>query len=102
MVFSSPDRGVVAGDDLLGRHVQHLLHHVELAADALDEGHDDVEAGGERAGVAAEILDRVIVALRDDLDRRQEDEHRDEQHDEDKDARSRQEIACEHEKPPLP
>ena len=62
------DDGVVAGDDLLGRHVEHLLHHVHLGADAVDEGDDQVEAGRQRPGVAAETLDGVVVALRDGLD----------------------------------
>ena len=58
------DGGVVLGDDLLRRHVEHLLHHVHLGADAVDERHDQVEAGLQRARVAAEALDRVVVALR--------------------------------------
>ena len=62
------DDGVVAGDDLLRRHVEHLLHHVHLGADAVEERDDEVEAGGQRLGVAAEPLDRVVVALRHGLD----------------------------------
>ena len=50
------------------RNVEHLLHHVHLGADAVDEGHDEVEAGAQCLGVAAEALDRIIVALRDCLD----------------------------------
>jgi hypothetical protein len=56
---------VVAGDDLLRGDVEHLLHHVEPAPDAVDERHDQVEAGPQRAGVAAEALDRVLLPLRD-------------------------------------
>ncbi len=62
------DGGVVLGDDILLRDVDHLLHHVHLAADAVDERNDDVEAGLQRAGVPAEPLDGPIVALRDGLD----------------------------------
>ena len=31
------DRRVILGDDFLLRHVDHLLHHVHLAADAVNE-----------------------------------------------------------------
>ena len=72
--------GVVAGDDLLRRHVEHLLHHVHLGADAVDEGDDQVEAGRQRPGVAAEALDRVVVALRHGLDAGEEDQQH--EHDE--------------------
>ena len=71
------DRSRCPGDDLLRRHVEHLLHHVHLGADAVDERDDQVEAGRQRAGVAAEALDRVVVALRHGLDAR-EDEQQDE------------------------
>ena len=50
------------------RHVEHLLHHVDAPADPLDEGGQDGDAGLEGAGVAAEPLDRVLAALRHDLD----------------------------------
>ena len=63
-----PHHGVVLGDDLLARHVDHLLHHVELAPDAVDERDDQGQAGAERARIAAKALDRVVVALRHDLD----------------------------------
>ena len=59
---------VVLGDHLLARHVQHLLHHVHPAADALDEGGQEADAGLQGAGVAAEPLDGEFAALRHDLD----------------------------------
>ena len=42
-------------------------------------GHEDVQAGAERARVAAEVLDRVVVALGHHLDRGPQ--RRDRQHD---------------------
>ena len=56
--------GVVLGDDLLARHVDDLLHDAELAADAVDIGNDEAEAGRQRLVEAAEAFDRVVVALR--------------------------------------
>ena len=76
------DAGIVPGERLLARHVDHLLHHVDLAADALEIRHDQAEPGLERAGVAAEALDRVDVALRHRPDARKQGEHR-EHHDDD-------------------
>src|SRR6188508_858416 len=51
----------------LARHLDHLLHHVELAPDAVDERDDEGEPRPERARISAEALDRVIVALWYDL-----------------------------------
>ncbi len=73
------DGGVVLGDDLLRRHVEHLLHHVHLRADAIDERNDDAEAGPERAREAAETLDGIVVSLRDGLDAGEQ--HQDDQDD---------------------
>ena len=61
------DHGIVLGDDLLAGDVEHLLHHVHLAADAVEEGGVEVEAGAGDSGEAAEMLDRVLIALADDL-----------------------------------
>ena len=47
-----------------------------LRPDRLHEGRQDGDAGLERAGVAAETLDRVFVALRHDLDGANEDDRR--------------------------
>jgi len=55
--------GVVGGDHFLGRDIQHAFHHVDLATDAVHDWDDDVEAGLERIGVAAEALDRPLIAL---------------------------------------
>ena len=56
-------RRIVLGDHVLLRDVDHLLHHVHLAADAIEIRHDQVKAGRERARVASEAFDRPIVAL---------------------------------------
>src|SRR6185503_11728568 len=56
--------GVVLGDDLLLGNVDHLLHHVDLASDAIEIGHDQVEPGAQRLGVFSESLDGPVVALR--------------------------------------
>ena len=66
--------GIVLGDHLLRRNVEDILLHVHLAADRVDEGHDEMQAGGQRARVAAEPLDRPVRALRHRLDAR-EDQH---------------------------
>ena len=79
------DRRVVPGDDLLTRHVDDLLHHVELAADRVDIGNDEPEARRQGLAIVAEPLDGVIVALRHlphahergDDDKRHDDERED-------------------------
>ncbi|MGY3455692.1 hypothetical protein ACVWW5_001142 [Bradyrhizobium sp. LM3.4] len=58
------DRGVVLGDHLLLRYRDHLLHHVDLAPDAIEIGHDQIEPGAQRLGVFAEPLDGPVIALR--------------------------------------
>ena len=60
--------GVVLGDHLLLGNADHLLHHVHLAADAVEIGNDDVQPRRQRAGVFAESLDGPVVALRHRLD----------------------------------
>ena len=54
--------GVVAGDDVLARDVDHLLLHVHAwwPTRSIDRD-EDVQAGLQRARVAAEVLDRVVV-----------------------------------------
>jgi hypothetical protein len=37
------DHRIVLGDDLLAGDVEHLLHHVHLAADPVEEGHVEIE-----------------------------------------------------------
>ena len=44
---------VVLGDHLLARHVEHLLHHVHLAPDAVEDGRVEVQAGARDRGEAA-------------------------------------------------
>ena len=68
------DGRIVLGDDFLRRHIQHLLHHVELGADTVDEGRDEIETGRQRLGEASEALDSVIIALRHGLDAGEQDE----------------------------
>jgi hypothetical protein len=60
--------GVVLGDHFLLGNIDHLLHHVHLAADPVEIGDDDVEPGSQRAGVFAEPLDGPVIALRHRLD----------------------------------
>ncbi len=75
---STDDHGVVLGDDLLAGDVDDLLHHVDLAADAIDEGGIEVEAGLGDLRELAEALDRIAIALADDFHAREEienDEH---------------------------
>jgi len=72
------DAGIVLGDDLLRRYVQHLLHHVQLGADRVDEGDDQVEARMQRAGIFLEAFDGVVISLRHRLDpgeQRQDDKN---------------------------
>ena len=79
------DHRVVARDHFLARHVQHLFHHVHLAADGLDERHHDVEAGLHGLFVAAEALQCVLEALRHGQKRLAADD--DQRHDQDDDQR---------------
>ena len=74
---------IVLGDDFLARHVEHRLHHVDLGADAVDERRDDAETGHQAVRIAPETLDRVDMALRDDLDRLDEEEDREKQNSDD-------------------
>jgi hypothetical protein len=76
------DGGIVLGDHLLLRNRDHLFHHVHPAADAVEEGNDDIQARCQGAGVTAEALDRPVIALRDHLDRA-EQRHNGHDHDHD-------------------
>ena len=60
------DLDVVAGDADLLRDVERRFLERVLVADDVDERHQDVEAGVERAGVPAEPLDDEGALLRDD------------------------------------
>ncbi|PAV66231.1 hypothetical protein WR25_24882 [Diploscapter pachys] len=64
------DDRIVLGDDLLTRNVDHLLHHVHLAPHAIKEGGVEVEARARRGRVSAEMFDRILIALANDLDAR--------------------------------
>jgi hypothetical protein len=57
-------RGIVLGDHLLFGNVDHLLHHVDLAPDAVEKRHDQVKARRQGVGVLAEPLDGPVPALR--------------------------------------
>ena len=63
---------VVAGDDILARDIHHLLFHVHLVDDTLDDRDQDVHARRQRPRVSPEVLDGERVALRYDLDGRPE------------------------------
>src|SRR3546814_14843517 len=71
---SDLDHRIVLGDDLLPWNVEHLLHHVHLAPDAVEDRHDEVEPRLRRLVVTAEALDRIGIAL---LDRRQRPDQED-------------------------
>ena len=57
------DHQVVLGDHGLRREAHHLLAQVDEVADPIDEGHHDVEAGGQRVLVLAEPLDDAGARL---------------------------------------
>ena len=76
------DHRIVLGDDLLPRDIEHLLHHVNFAAHAIEEGRVEIEAWPSDCGEAAEMFYRVVIALADDLDaghQVDDDEHQDEE-----------------------
>ena len=49
-----PHHRIVAGDHLLARHVDHLLHHIELAPNPIDERDDQC-----RPGVSVRIYGQI-------------------------------------------
>src|SRR5258708_23656827 len=57
-------------------HVDHLLHHVHPATDAVDEGNHKIEAGPQHSRIAAEALDGPVIALRHRLDAEEDREDR--------------------------
>jgi len=75
--------GIVPRDDLLARHIEHLLHHVHFGADPIDEGRDETEARRQAVRIAAETLDGIDIALRHDLDRLRYEDDRQKQNDDD-------------------
>ncbi len=50
------DRGIVAGDHHLAGDFQRFFHHRKLAADPVDERHDQAETGLEHGREAAEAF----------------------------------------------
>src|SRR3546814_10765580 len=73
---SDLDHRIVLGDDLLPWNVEHLLHHVHLAPDAVEDRHDEVEPRLRRMGVTAEALDRIGIALLDRSQRPDQEDQR--------------------------
>ena len=57
------DHGVVLGDDFLARNVEHLFHHVDLVADAIDEGDDQMQPriGRERVLAEPSMVDIALL-----------------------------------------
>jgi hypothetical protein len=95
------DCGVVLGDDLLARDVDHLLHHGKLAPDAVDVRDNEAEARRQRFVIAAETLDCVIVALRHLPDAHPDGHDREQGYDDRQDLDRQNFDALEHRKPPL-
>ena len=60
------DADVVAGDALLLRYVKGFFFQGVAVGDAVDEGHEDVKTGFQRARVFAQTLHDVGRTLRDD------------------------------------
>ena len=58
-----PDHRVVTRDDLLPRNVEHLLHHVDLVTDAIDERDDHMQPRLRGQGIFAQPLNGVDIAL---------------------------------------
>src|SRR5690606_20196423 len=78
---------VVRRDHRLRREADHLLTHVDLGTDPVDERDDEVQPGLQRGPVLPEPLHHVLARLRHDPDRlaeadhrQQGDRHRDEEH----------------------
>jgi hypothetical protein len=69
--------------NLLLGDVDHLLHDVHLAADAIDERDHQIKAGLEDPGVAAEPLYGPMIPLRHRLDAEEyrQDRQKDDEHD---------------------
>ena len=62
------DHGIVAGDDLLALDIKYGFHHVELVADTVHVGDDEVEAGPQCCPVTAEAFHGPLISLGYDLD----------------------------------
>ena len=74
------DHGVVLGDDFLSRNIEHLLHHVDLVADAIDKRDNDMQARRCRQRELAQAFDGVDKTLPHDAHtHEQKDENHHEQ-----------------------
>src|SRR5205814_2602140 len=62
------DHRIVLGDDLLAWDLKDLLHHVDSAADAIEERRDIIESRFGNADEPPEMFDRVAIALAHDFD----------------------------------
>src|SRR5712671_1817624 len=81
---------IVLGDDLLLRNIHHLLHHVHLLADPIEERNDQIEAGLKRAGVTAKTLDSPIETLRNGLYASEQSENNKDQENDCKNVKSKE------------
>ena len=76
------DHGVVLGDHVLAGDVHHLFHHVDLAAHAVEDWDQEMQARGEGADVFSEAFDRPFIPLRhhphglEENDDADDDEHK--------------------------
>ena len=89
------DHGVVLGDDFLPRNIEHLLHHVDLVTDAIDEGVDDVQAGIGGEVIFPEPFDGIDEALFHDAHAHHQE------HDNDQDQQHQDKRTTKHNDPPL-
>ena len=69
------DHGIILGDDFLPWNVEYLFHHVDLAADAIDERNDEVEARMRGMGKAAKAFNGIDMALPNDCDPHHQEYH---------------------------
>jgi len=67
---------VVLGNDLLGRYIQHPLHHVDPLANTIYKWNHKVKTWAKRDVVLTKAFHRVFVTLSDDNDRFADNNHR--------------------------
>jgi hypothetical protein len=85
-----PHHGVVLGDDLLARDVQHLLLHGNAITDTVHERGQDVQARLQRARVTPEAFDGIVGALRHHLDGGVEQDQQEQEQNNDGDRRQQE------------
>jgi len=69
------DHRIVLCDDLLPGDIEYLFHHVDLAADAIDERNDEIEARMRDMREPAEAFDGILIALPDHRHARHDERH---------------------------